>query len=335
MTSDRPPTRRRRAAAVVLLTILAAPLLAGCTAPGTQPPCDLDALLRDGVTALQPRADPRGGMPAIPGTEPDPRTTARVLIGAGLVRRAGYEGAFDAAPHVAYLRDNLVAMTTARAPVDSVPNNLSLAALALQVWGHDPHGVPLNETHTLGDAWDAHYDPATGRFGVRLNEHLFGAFAAWLLGPPDERLVAMAEHTAARLAAPGPGGDPTARDAWWAAYARAALGAPPADLAQAARMEAILAAHREEGGGVRGFASAKHADASTTAAAVLAWERSGEGPSGPHVAAATAYFCSARRADGLVPFRAGTDHLPVKTTAEVLIALALVKQDVPWGDGTD
>lgn len=318
----------------VALLALTLPIMAGCIAP-TEPPCDATALIRDGTLALADLAAPAGGIRPHGGADADPKTTAWALLAAGLARRTGIEGGFDPAPHLDHLKAHLDSMTAEGPGVDSAANNVSLARAALQVWGNPASGIRIEDpehpdARTLEDAWEARYDEEQARYGVRLNEHLFGAFAAWIFAPAGARLDAMADTTVTLL--DDDANDPTTKDAWWAAYARAALGPDPqGDAAElATRLEAILDDHQQEDGGVRGFASAKRPDASTTAAAILAWQRDGEGVDGARIGPAIDWLCTARRDDGTVPFRSDQPILPAKTTAEVVIAVALVKQPIPW-----
>lgn len=323
-----------RPTTILALLAFTLPLLAGCVAP-TAPPCDATQLIRDGTSALGDLADPAGGIRPHGGADADPRTTAWALLAAGLARRTGIEGGFDPAPHLDHLKTHLDTLAEEGSPVDSAANNLSLARAAFQVWGSQASGIRIADpqhpdARTLEDAWETRYDHERGRYGVRLNEHLFGAFAAWIFAPAGERLDAMADTTVTLL--DDNATDPTTKDAWWAAYARAALGPEPqGDAAElATRLESVLDEHQQEDGGVRGFASATAADASTTAAAILAWQRDGERLDGAHIGPAIDWLCTAQRDDGTIPFRPDQPILPAKTTAEVVIAVALVKQPIPW-----
>lgn len=321
----------------VALAVLLAPLVAGCLAAQPEPPCDSHSLLIDATIFLSDTAHADGGVPARTDGTPDPRTTAWVLLATGLSRRAGTEGLFDAAPHVEWLKQHVDDMMQEGTPVDSIANNASLARLALQVWGKPAAGIAVTHNGhdtTLAAVWDDHYDSTTGRYGTRSNEHLFGAFAAWLFGANDTVRAAMAHHTESLADNRTLWGDtgPFAHDAWWAAYARIAIGPRPENESLDVHLAQVLRDHHSDEGGVRGFASADNADASTTAAAMVAWRVDGIPPTNPLMRDAVSYLCGMQRHDGAIPFSRDNTMPLVKTTAEVVIAAAMLEQPVPWGD---
>ncbi|MBW3583589.1 MAG: hypothetical protein KY455_10875 [Euryarchaeota archaeon] len=270
----------------VLFALLVTPIVAGCVAPG-QPDllaCDETSLIRDAVAHLARLGDATGGgLPYAPGKEPDPKTTAWVLLATAVARRAGHEGGFDPEPHLDYLHAHLVDLPREATPIDSAANNLSLARAAFQSWGKPPQHIPFEDPHhpevrTLADAWDARYDPETGRYGGRLNEHLFGAFAAWVFDPPGARIDAMGRYVGDPDKNPDlarEGTDAYGRDAWYAGHARSALGPAPENHTLAEGLDRILDARTEQGA-TKGFADARKPDASSTAAAILGRIASGQ-----------------------------------------------------------
>lgn len=332
------PRGARRA--VLLLALLLAPVSAGCLAPDAlAPACDAEHLLVEGTAFLAAQADDAGGIRSHPTADPDPRLTAWALIAAGLARRTGHEDLFDPDPHLAWLPEALPLLLREGTAVDSAANNLSLARAALQAWGRSTDAVSVAGSgpgsdaaadRSLAAAWEARYSATTGRYGARLNEHLFAGFAARLFEADAARLAAMAhalDHDGSWPTAAGH--DPFDGDVWFAAYARALLGPTPHNASLAARLDATLTARQQPDGGSLSIPAAHRSDASSTAAAVLAWGESGAGATDARIAAAVGFLCATQRADGAMPFRAGEDVLVVKTTAEAVAALALLVEPVP------
>lgn len=317
------------------------PALAGCFAPTPAAPCNALSLLRGGIDYLNKQADPDGGISNGNGETPNPRTTAWTLLAAGLARRSGQEGGFDAEPHVTWLKNRTTGMLSEGSAVDSAANNASLVRVALQVWGQSPFTVPVEDptyphaTH-LKAAWDARFDSASGRYGTRINEHLFASFAAWLFGPPDDTRNAMArytEHLADNATAWTASQQHGAygNDAWYAAYARIAVGPQPNNTTLDTHLNTILSNHQQNNGGVHGPDTSQTPDASTTAAALMAWRVDQTARTDPRIVSAIDYLCTLRAADGSIPFSTENAEPRAKTTAEVVIALALVEKPIPWG----
>lgn len=316
---------------------LVASLLTGCLSPAgpfsATGECDAVSLVHGGVEFLDTQTVAAGGVAPRPGDDPDPRLTAWVLIATGVAKRTGQEGSFDGRVHRDWLQDELPGMMQEGTGVDSTANNLSLARAALQAWGRMAQGVPLQDpehpgVESLADAWQARYDEASGVYAQRFNEHLFAGFAARVFEDNRTRLDAMGR--ALDGTTPGDDGALYERDAWYAGYARALLGPEPVNVSLAARLDAIMSERQQADGGLKGFADAAGPDASTTAAALLGWQASGRSLQDEEVEKAVAYLCGLMDVDGAVVFSADREFLRVKTTAEVVIALSLYLEPIPW-----
>lgn len=361
MTLIPPHTPKARMLLLVAL-FLATPLLAGCTVPGplggTERACDAHDIVQRGLEHLADIAHEDGGVPAWPDGGPDPKTTMWVLVAAALARRAGHEGVFDAGPHTAYLKAHTGRLPVETTPIDSAANNMSLARAAFVTWGKDPGGIRIDDPDhpdvvTVEQAWQARYDNGTGRYGTRPNEHVFGAWAALLFAPGTDIRHKMADYTGnattnPALAKQGP--ELYTNDAWYAAHARIALGPAPArhgaNTTLAATLDQALDDHHDpKTGGVRGFVTSDTPDASSTAAALIAWTLQAQAdipadtpgdelPTILHTArgqAATEFLCSLQQSDGEIRFSIDRRFAPTKTTAEVVMGLAFAEQPIPWG----
>ncbi len=316
---------------------MAALLLAGCLVPGgpsfSTGECDAGVLVHGGMDFLATNALPGGGVAPRAGADPDPRLTAWALIAGGVAKRTGQEGSFDGRVHRDWLQGELPGMMREGTGVDSMANNLSLARAALQAWGRAAQGVALQDpqhpgVESLADAWEARYDDQTGVYGDRPNEHLFAGFAARIFEDNRTRLDAMG------LALNGTDtGDDEGlytKDGWYAGYARALLGPQPVNASLAARLDAILGDRQQGDGGLKGFAEATGPDASTTAAALLGWQAAGRSLQDPEVENAVVYLCGLVDDEGAIVFSADQRSLRVKTTSEVVIALSLFLEPIPW-----
>lgn len=318
-----------------LVGVLLVPVLAGCIGPGDPMPRDCDAwnLVHDGVAYFTTRTHGEGGIVARVGAEPDPELTAWVLIATGVAKRTGQEG-FDGRDHRDWLQDRLQEIVFEGDGTGSVPDELSLTRAALQAWGTMGAGVPFEDpdheqVRSLADAWDVRFDEATGRYGDRLQEHLLGGFAARIFEYNLTRLQKMAAALDG-TENPSSGEDPYHGDTWSAGYARALLGPEPDNASLAGHLDRLLDQRQDATGGVYAAPDATGPDASSTAAALFAWQAAGRGLEDPQVALAVDHLCGLVRDDGAVPF-AGDYHVAhVKTTAEVVIALSLFLEPVPW-----
>lgn len=330
----------------VVLFVLVLSGLPGCLSPGDPGQECSPVTLVEGGVAYFSGFEAQGGGIALrsgdeerdegegDGEEGDPRVTAWVLLASRLADRAAQAAvAFDGRDHAQWLIQRLPMMLQEGTGVDSAANNVSLARAALQAWGIPAHRIELKDPDdpdvmTLQQAWEARYDEQTGRYGDRLNEHLFAGFAARVFEHDLGLLERMGE--AAVAANETEDGALYAHDAWFTGYARALLGPGPVDPAFADWLDGVLTARQQEAGGVVAFEGSDRADASTTAATLLAWGAQGKDLEDPQVQRAVAWLCGIVREDGGVPFAGDLDGATVKTTAEVVIAVSLLLEPIEW-----
>jgi hypothetical protein len=319
----------------LLVALLVSVALSGCMEVGLQRgSCDAVSLVEGGVLYLETYEVETGGVSARLDGPADPRVTAWVLLAASLADRAGPAAvAFDGREHALWLADQAPGMLREGTGVDSAANNASLLRSALQAWGHSGHGVWVDDpahpdVRTLAEAWDARLDNETGFYGSRLNEHLFAGFAARVfthdLGLLERLGTALASQRAQQDA------DLYEVDAWYAAYARALLGPQPVDAALAEQLDEILESRQLPDGSIVPFEGAPRSDASTTAAALLAWGAQGRTLEDAQVGAAVDWLCALQQDNGGIPFASDMRMLHVKTTAEVVIAVSLLLEPIDW-----
>ena len=283
-------------------------LLAGCFTPTDALRDAAGEAIHRGAAFLASAQNPDGGFGMAPGEASGYHATVWSLWALGAAGQGGTvrtSAAFD------YVAATVPRFGPGADGVDSTANNLSLAILAAVAHRRDPRHL---EGIDLVARLREEQDPATGHVGTLWNEHLFGMHA---LAAAHEANGLEAAAGLLEAAVREEGFAVLGRDRWYAAEAVVAL-AEAGRTVLALEGAAALAEELDGRGGLAPWEGA-HPDASTTAAALRAFDAA----DGTDAALTAGAFLLRQldAQDGHARFREGVEFMPVKTTAEVILAL--------------
>lgn len=281
-------------------------LAAGCL----EAPAD-DAAVAPAIEAarayLSSAAAPDGGFGQAPGEPSSYSATAWALFALGA--SGGADGpVVDGG--LAFLGHHVPRFGAGTAGVGSTPNNLSLGILAAAANGRDPRAVGGHDLVALL----LDHRNGSGRFGAFWSEHLYAMHALSVAG---EREAAGRARETLENAILEDGFEALGADRWYVAEAAVAL-AETGNAGLARDAAASLPRALERGGGLPPWPGAA-ADASTTAAAARAFVAVDDEVSAGR---AVEFLMRQQSTNGAFRFRSDLAFMPVKTTAEAVLALA-------------